>query len=87
MTKNSLLKSFFRFNSIITIGNVLVSLKSIILLPIIIKSVGVSAYGAFVLLSSILGIIYGISNFGAGFRAQRFLPSTNNIIKKQKLFY
>jgi O-antigen/teichoic acid export membrane protein len=56
-------------------------------MPIIIKTVGVSIYGGFVLLSSILGIAFGLSSFGAGFRAKRFLPTAETISDRRDLFY
>ena len=62
-------------------------MKGIILMPIIIKTVGITIYGGFVLLSSVLGIAFGISSFGAGFRAKRFLPSTNGMQSRRELFY
>lgn len=49
--------------------------KGIFFMPLIIKNVGVSVYGGFVLLSSLLAIVCGISSFGVGFRAKRFLPA------------
>jgi O-antigen/teichoic acid export membrane protein len=62
-------------------------MKGIILMPIIIKTVGVTIYGGFVLFSSILGIAFGISSFGTGFRAKRFMPSAGNMQVRRELFY
>lgn len=56
-------------------------------MPIIIKSVGITIYGGFVLLTSILGIAFGISSFGAGFRAQRFMPSAKTMTEQGELFH
>ena len=56
-------------------------------MPLIIKSVGISIYGGYVLLSSILMIIYGISSLGTGYKAKRFLPSTIGKINRGDLFY
>lgn len=80
-------RSFIKDNTIVIIGHILVYMKGIILMPIIIKTVGVTIYGGFVLLSSVLGIIFGISSFGAGFRARRFLPSTGGMTARRDLFY
>ncbi len=80
-------KSFLRDNAIVIVGVALVYMKGIILMPIIIKTVGVTIYGGFVLLSSVLGIVFGLSSFGAGFRAKRFLPSTAEMAARRKLFY
>ena len=79
-------RSFTKDNTVVIIGHILVYMKGIILMPIIIKTVGVTIYGGFVLLSSILGIIFGISSFGAGFRAKRFLPSTGEMTVRRELF-
>jgi O-antigen/teichoic acid export membrane protein len=80
-------RSFIKDNAIVIVGHILVYMKGIILMPIIIKTVGVTIYGGFVLLSSILGIVFGISSFGAGFRARRYLPSTDGKQARQELFY
>ena len=80
-------KLFVKDNAIVIIGHILVYMKGIILMPIIIKTVGVTIYGGFVLLSSILGIAFGLSSFGAGFRARRFLPSSGNMAVRRDLFY
>lgn len=80
-------RSFINHNAVVIGGHVLVYLKGIILMPIIIKTVGVEIYGGFVLLTSILGIAFGISSFGAGFRAQRFMPSAKAMSERGELFY
>ncbi len=80
-------RSFIKDNTTVIIGHILVYMKGIILMPIIIKTVGVTVYGGFVLLSSVLGIVFGISSFGAGFRARRFLPSTSEMTTRGELFY
>jgi len=80
-------KSFFKDNSIVFIGYILIYIKGIILMPIIIKTVGVSIYGGFILLTSILSIIFGISSFGTGFIAKRFLPTIEDKSKRAEVFY
>ena len=80
-------KSFVKDNLIVIIGVALIYTKGIILMPIIIKTVGVSIYGGFILLTSVLGIIFGISSFGAGFRSRRYLPSTEKMSVRQDLYY
>ena len=80
-------RSFIKDNSIVLVGVALVYMKGIILMPIIIKTVGVTIYGGFVLFSSILGIAFGLSSFGAGFRAKRFMPSAGNMQARRELFY
>jgi O-antigen/teichoic acid export membrane protein len=56
-------------------------------MPLLIKSVGVTTYAGFVLLSSILGIMFGLSSLGAGFRAKRFMPSAVTKEDLAQLFY
>lgn len=80
-------RSFIRDSVVVIGGHVLVYLKGIIIMPIIIKSVGVTIYGGFVLLTSILGIAFGLSSIGVGFRARRFMPSTNGMTERGDLFY
>jgi O-antigen/teichoic acid export membrane protein len=80
-------RSFIKDNAVVIAGHILVYMKGIILMPIIIKTVGVTIYGGFVLLSSVLGIVFGISSFGAGFRTRRFLPATKGMQARRELFY
>jgi O-antigen/teichoic acid export membrane protein len=80
-------RSFVKDNSVVIAGHVMVYMKGIILMPVIIKTVGATVYGGFVLLTSILGIAFGISSFGAGFRAKRFLPSAATMIARAELYY
>lgn len=80
-------KSFIRDNVIVIVGVALVYMQGIIIMPIVIKGVGVAIYGGFVLLTSILGIAFGISSFGVGFRARRFMPSAKHMMERRDLFY
>lgn len=56
-------------------------------MPIVIKTVGVTTYGGYVLLTSIVGFMFGISSFGINFKTQRFLPSTMDRIERRLLFF
>jgi O-antigen/teichoic acid export membrane protein len=80
-------KSFISHNLIVILGAAFINLKGVILMPIIIKSGGVTIYGGFMLLVSILGITYGVSSLGAGFRAKRYLPSVRTADERSNLFY
>lgn len=80
-------RSFIKDNGVVIVGNILVYMKGIILMPIIIKTVGITVYGGFVLILSVLGIVFGISSFGAGFRAKRFMPSAVGMQARRELFY
>jgi O-antigen/teichoic acid export membrane protein len=79
-------QSFIKDNAVVIGGHILVYMKGIILMPLIIKTVGVTTYGGFILLTSILGIVFGLSSFGAGFKAQRFMPSAKNMKERGELF-
>lgn len=80
-------RSFVKDNTIVIIGHALMSLSSIVLLPIIIKTVGVTVYGSYVLVVSILGFITGISSFGVGFKMSRFFPSAKDWMARRDLYY
>jgi len=93
MSKNSLFgfmpayKSYIKDNILVLSGHTLIYFKGIILLPILIKSVGVTVYGGYTLVITTLGLLFGISSFGAGFRCKRFLPSSEGKNARQLLFY
>lgn len=57
------------------------------LTPIIIKVSGPETYGAYILLLSYMGIMFGISSMGVGISAKRWLPSTENIVERANKFY
>lgn len=80
-------KSFIKDNAFTLFGHILIYLKGIILLPILIKSIGVTIYGEYTLVITTLGFLFGISSFGAGFRCKRFLPSSVEKSARQLLFY
>ena len=80
-------RSFIKDNSVVIGGHILVYMKSLIIMPIIVKTVGVTIYGGFVLLASLFGVAFGISSFGAGFRAKRFMPSAKTMSERRELFY
>ncbi|QWD62357.1 lipopolysaccharide biosynthesis protein [Polynucleobacter sp. MWH-UH25E] len=69
------------------IGQIFIFVQSIALTPIFIKTSGPTVYGAYILLLSYMGLIFGISSLGVGVTAKRFLPSTNDLIERSKLFY
>lgn len=80
-------KSFFKDNLIVIISTALVYMQGIIVMPLIIKTVGVTVYGGLALLTSLLGLTIGISTFGAGFKSRRFLPSAKSMDMRRDLFY
>ena len=80
------ISSFIKDNVFSFVGILVLNLKAIILMPIIIKSLGVEIYGSYVLLVSSLSIIYGVSSLGVGLSAKRYLPSAPSEEDRQKLF-
>ena len=56
-------------------------------MPLIIKTAGVTIYGSYVLLASLLGFLFGISSLGVGFRCRRLLPATCGKEDRRTLFY
>lgn len=80
-------KTFIKNNRTVLIGHILIYAQGIILMPLIIKTVGVTVYGGFILVSTMVGLIYGISSFGVGFKSGRFLPSTEGKEARSAIFY
>ena len=79
-------RSFIRDNVVVLAGNILVYTQGIILMPLIIKSVGDRMYGGFVVLTSILSVVNGLSSLGIGFTASRLLPATQQFEERRRLF-
>lgn len=80
-------KQFIRNNIIAFLAHIMTYLKGIILMPIIIKTVGVSVYGSFILITSVIGVLFALSSLGVGVKSQRYLPSATTSDQKAKLFY
>lgn len=68
-------------------GHLLVFVQGLVLTPIVIKVSGPETYGAYILLLSYMGIMFGISSMGVGISAKRWLPSTENFAERAKKFY
>jgi O-antigen/teichoic acid export membrane protein len=79
--------SFVKNNLIVLSGHLLIYAQGVILMPIIIKTIGVQVYGGYTILTSIVGFIMAISSLGVGFRRSRFLPSALDPESRQALFY
>lgn len=85
--KNPFYKSFVKDNLVVIAGHIVINLKGLLLLPLIVKSVGVTIYGGFTLIASILSVIFGLSSFGAGFRFRRHVPSAQTREDYRTLFF
>jgi len=80
-------KRYIKDSTLIGISNLLVSLKGLIMMPLIIKSAGVAVYGGYGLAMSILCLIFGISSLGVDYKYRRKLPSTDLNKSRAKIFY
>jgi O-antigen/teichoic acid export membrane protein len=80
-------RAFVKNNLIVLSGHLLIYAQGLILMPIIIKTIGVKVYGGYGLLITIVGVVMGISSFGVGFRRSRFLPSASDRENRRALFY
>lgn len=68
-------------------AHLLVFLQGLVLTPIVIKAAGPDIFGAYVLLISYLGIVFGISSMGVGVSAKRWLPGISDPAERAALFY
>ena len=80
-------KEFIKDSVFSVLTHILVYMKALILIPIIIKTVGVAMYGSFTLITSFVGIILGLSSLGVGVKSNRYLPSAKSNEERAKLFY
>lgn len=63
----------------------LVSFRGLIIMPIIVKTAGDSVFGAYVLLSSVVVFLGGISSFGTNYTFRRELPATDTRDQRREL--
>ncbi|KZB60468.1 hypothetical protein AUP42_07900 [Thalassospira lucentensis] len=63
----------------------LVSFRGLIIMPIIIKTAGDSIFGTYVLLSSIVVFLAGISSFGTNYTFRRELPAADTSDQRRAL--
>jgi O-antigen/teichoic acid export membrane protein len=80
-------KSFVNSNIWVGIGNALLASKGILLLPLLVKNLGTSSYGAFTLLMSTVTILLNISNLGTGYRYKRYMPAVEGREERSAIFY
>jgi O-antigen/teichoic acid export membrane protein len=78
--------SFVRDNAVVLAGTLLAYGQGIVLMPVIIKNVGSETYGGFVVLSSILSVVFGLSSLGIGYTAARMMPSTADVDERRRLY-
>lgn len=80
-------RAFVKNNISVLATHVLISLQGLLLTPILIKTAGVTLFGGYILLISMVGFLFGISSFGVGFRCRRFLPGIEDKQKRKPLFF
>tara|TARA_B110000008_G_C16975940_1_gene565878 strand:+ start:1580 stop:3058 length:1479 start_codon:yes stop_codon:yes gene_type:complete len=69
------------------IAHCLIIFQGILLIPLITKVSGAEVYGLYIILVSIFNFIFGISSFGYGYKAMRYLPSISNDPNKKSLLF
>ena len=69
------------------ITRILILLISLVSLPVVIRTLGESSYGVYVLVFGLVGVISGLSNFGLGFTAMRMIPSSKTKAARARTFY
>ena len=67
-------------------AHILIFMQALIIMPLIVKVSGIEVYGYYTLLISLLNIVYGISSFGYGYKAMRYLPIAETKKQKSSLF-
>jgi len=84
---NKYQRSFLKDTTIASAGSILIALKGVILLPILIKNLGVALYGAYTLIIYGIAFLLIISSFGVGFQFKRYMPSAEDNETRRELFY
>jgi O-antigen/teichoic acid export membrane protein len=79
---NSLGRDF----AIVLAGQLMAFLQGLILLPIVIPLAGAAVYGAYVLIMSIVGLLFGVLGYGIPYRYQRSLASAPSFAERRRLF-
>jgi len=80
-------KEFIKDNLITLIAHAIISLKGFVVMPLIIKFVGIKIYGSTILIQSMIAFIFGISSIGVGIKMKRYLPSAKGKEEKRNIFY
>ncbi|MBU1862743.1 MAG: polysaccharide biosynthesis C-terminal domain-containing protein [Candidatus Omnitrophica bacterium] len=80
-------KSFVKNNIYVITSQILIYAQGVILIPLLIKTIGVAVYGGYILLNTGIDFLFGISSLGVGFTFKRYLPSENDRRKQRELFY
>jgi O-antigen/teichoic acid export membrane protein len=87
MTKEKYSSIFIKQLTTVLAGNGILYVKSLLLIPMVIKSSGINTYGTYILISSLLSTLYGVSSLGAGYKMRRFLPAQKDIESRRNIFF
>lgn len=80
-------RKFVRDSVIVGLGNLSSQVLSILLIPLVIKLASPAEYGAFVLVSSLLGLATLLFSLGLGFHYRRTLPSVEDPAQRAAVFW
>ncbi len=83
----SVYRQFVKSLGITAIGQILVSLGGIILLPLLTKSLGAGDYGLWIQVEATVSLLTLISGFGLPFALNRFLASEEEHSRVSDIFY
>src|SRR5438552_325609 len=67
--------------------HILISVRGLIIIPIIIKTVGATVFGGYSLLVSSVTLLVGASSLGTYVRYRRFFPSERDTQRRAAIFY
>jgi O-antigen/teichoic acid export membrane protein len=70
-----------------TLAQVLVSIKGLLIIPIVTKVAGTAVFGGYSLLVSALTLLVAVSSLGTWARLRRYLPSETNGARRAALFH
>jgi len=85
--KSTVFEKLVKNTVLSTVSHILIQLKGLLLIPIVIKVAGVSAYGLFTIVTPIVGIIFGLSSLGVGVKSCRYLPAAKTSDARSNLFF
>jgi O-antigen/teichoic acid export membrane protein len=78
--------AFIRNNLFVSISNIGTKIHTFFLMGILINFISLNCYSEYIIITSVVTFLTGISNFGVGFYYKRYLPSAVNYKTKRELF-
>lgn len=80
-------KKFVNDNVVTATAQVLISVKGLLIIPIVTKTVGTTVFGGYSLVVSALALLVGISSLGAYVRCRRYLPAAVSMDERAALYF